>query len=382
MKALVPNEYDEKKVVISSLGIYELRGLARVLGIKSPTTKVRDELIEEILNVIGNGQIPASQISKKGRPFKQLANLDVILNSITGIKNKYKPLSYENIVVFNQEVPVFKLKSNSTEKMTGVLRNVNGVSYFIDLKSSKIVFVDEKTIQTFKIVGGDLLEVEAFRINDESQYFVKTVLKINCQDSSVYKSSEDYNVERIIPSQFLKFDNGSLLLGGRNIIFTNNQLFMCPNLKTILERLEKHNAFNIFIGFNLCFEDKFYIFSRKNFINFVTDYSDNTVQGYDRIIDAISFASRLISQSKNINLIVYDSANIIYDLDKKFKSDNGLDHELESILILKKLISLAFVGTNEQCVTVLTSINEKDKEDDFIKNEIIKVSNFFNENQF
>ena len=35
------NNLDTKKEIILSLGVYELRGLARVLGVKSPTTRKR-----------------------------------------------------------------------------------------------------------------------------------------------------------------------------------------------------------------------------------------------------------------------------------------------------------------------------------------------------
>ena len=37
-----------KDVLVRKLGIYELRGLARELGISSPTTKRRSELVDQI----------------------------------------------------------------------------------------------------------------------------------------------------------------------------------------------------------------------------------------------------------------------------------------------------------------------------------------------
>ena len=76
------SDAQKKKDIVRSLGIYELRGLARALGIKSPTTKIREVLIEDILLTILTGKPADPQVSRKGRPYKKLAHLDSIVSMI------------------------------------------------------------------------------------------------------------------------------------------------------------------------------------------------------------------------------------------------------------------------------------------------------------
>ena len=99
----------QKKIeIVRSLGIYELRGLARVLGIKSPTTKVREQLIENILVTLVKGKPTEPQMSRKGRPYKKLAHLDNIVSMIAN--QPTTEVSFETVSEFNQEMPVFSYK--------------------------------------------------------------------------------------------------------------------------------------------------------------------------------------------------------------------------------------------------------------------------------
>ena len=58
--------------VIQSVGIYELRALARVFGESSPTTLRRNEQIEYIMNVIISGKDLKPIPLRQGRPYKEL----------------------------------------------------------------------------------------------------------------------------------------------------------------------------------------------------------------------------------------------------------------------------------------------------------------------
>ena len=72
------NEEMTIDVLINSLGVFELRGVARQLGIPSPTTKKREELISLIQGAINSGATVKDSTPKRGRPFKKLNILDSI----------------------------------------------------------------------------------------------------------------------------------------------------------------------------------------------------------------------------------------------------------------------------------------------------------------
>lgn len=61
---------------LSSLGIYELRELARDLGVVSPTSKEKQSLIEEILQIIYGENYDSLENLTKGRPTKHKKETD------------------------------------------------------------------------------------------------------------------------------------------------------------------------------------------------------------------------------------------------------------------------------------------------------------------
>lgn len=64
-----------------NMGIYDLRNYARHVGVKSPTTLKRDELIQKINEII-EGNAPKETLTKKGRPPKHKADSKFMLDLI------------------------------------------------------------------------------------------------------------------------------------------------------------------------------------------------------------------------------------------------------------------------------------------------------------
>lgn len=65
---------------LKNLCIYELRKLAREIGVKSPTSLKRADLIEKINSIKSGKELPYKRTTKKGRPVKQL-NIKISNNS-------------------------------------------------------------------------------------------------------------------------------------------------------------------------------------------------------------------------------------------------------------------------------------------------------------
>ena len=109
------NQSKRIELEVKRLGIFELRALAREVGVQSPTTKKREELIVNILERINNGQLDDVVVTKKGRPYKKLAMIDNILNNMTlqdNFASQSKSLTYEDILSFAQIIPVISKIEN------------------------------------------------------------------------------------------------------------------------------------------------------------------------------------------------------------------------------------------------------------------------------
>lgn len=364
----------DKREQINSLGIYELRGLARALGIKSPTTKLRNQLIDEILTALETGEVVEPRLTRKGRPFKQLVHLEDIVSFAKDNND-----GFDNIAILNQDVPQFTLKPASIEKMTGVLKTDKKPAYFIDLKTHNKVFINEQIMQSFNLQNYDLLCVEAYEINENKQFSASKLLSINNVSASRYEAKSQVNLAKVMPSKFLYLEKGEILLGGRNHIITSGPLFMNNTLKELLGCLNSQNAINVFVGLNLCYEDRFYVFGCKNLINFTTDYLSNREVAQEMVEDALNFVQRMVSMGNNVNVVLYDAATIMTILNQNIGEDKSAINVMEENQLFKKLFALAGAYENDLCVTIIATCDESDKEEAIIKQDVLKISNNIND---
>ncbi len=360
----------QKKIeIVRSLGIYELRGLARVLGIKSPTTKVREQLIENILVTLVKGKPTEPQMSRKGRPYKKLAHLDNIVSMIAN--QPTTEVSFETVSEFNQEMPVFSYKGEEVADVSGVLRLGQLSSYFIDLKNGHHVFVSQDLVKTKHLETGDFIQGTAFKINDNNQYFVKEMFYVNGEAFKDYVYLEEQKIDQVLPSEFMHWDKFKILKGGRNIFVSDEPLYIDNSLKNILSCLESENAVKIFLGLDLCFEDETFVSSKK-IIKFSTQYISSADDGFNRVLDIINMITRLANQGKNIILFIYDVGLVLSAIDQKFSSTEK--NSLQSRILLKKLISLAEAKRDGSSTTLLATIRKDDAENQVLKNDLIRIS--------
>lgn len=361
---------ENKQQFVESLSVYELRGLARALGIKSPTTKIREKLIEEIVGTLRTGEVMQPRDNNKGRPSKELANIKVILDMVTGESEKLS--TYDKLAIFNQDVPVFATKSDQLDRMSGVARIAGSVVYFQDLHSTAKVFIGENLAKDANICSGDFLEVEAYKISS-NQYYAKDILSLNFMSVDKNNQCSRLPLERALPSQFMGYSDGCILMGGRNVVELENPLFISNTLKSILNYINKQNECNIFVGFNMCYEDKYYINSYQNMIAITTDYESECKCASEKLIDVINLISNLNALGKSVNLIVYDFATVVSELDKCYQAKQTPSQE--SLILVKKLISLAGAYNQNVNTTLIATYCDRDKNNETIKQELLKISN-------
>lgn len=373
--------FNSKKEIIYSLGVYELRGLARVLGVKSPTTKRREELISQIMEIVENNQdFALREIEKRGRPFKALSSVTNIINAISTPsdeekKNSFKRFStYEEIVVFNQEMPAITMQSSDIFPSSGVLRKGSVFGYYVDCASQKTVFIAPEQMQKYELATGDYVDCAVFEINNGDKCFVKKINKINGINADEYnlKMFRDYTQD--LPS-LKNINQKNMLIGGRNVLLSRSALYSNDYLKDIYSNFE--DCKNVFLGVNLCFEDKSYVAKQQNVFAFTSNYNEVLTDGYDRIIDTINLVERLRDLNEDVFLLVGDLNNILNVLDSYFIDDDIqiLGHKERTIVVAKRLIGLAMSKSNGRKITGLFVCNSLDLDDAFIKNELLKISN-------
>lgn len=379
---LSESELEEKREAISNFGIYELRALARAVGVPSPTTKKRDFLVDAIMDALNSNNVELVQKTTKGRPFKKLESMDSILSVIGDNTVKQfeipKTYSYDDLVTFAQEIPVFEYHSEDVIKKEGVLRQVKKTCYFMDLLENVVVFIPGEFIEKYSLKNGDLVEAVAYKINADNQYCVKELIKVNNISCDEYKSFNYDNITKTLPSLSRDFNGKKVVLGGRNVLVIDEPLFLNPEISKLISDIEKAEGQVLFLGVNLCTEDQILLQRYPKLIKFLTEYGeDNLSKNFDKVIDTINLSNRLISSGENVVLIIYDIVNLLNALDLYFSNSDAmkvLGHCQQSNVIIEKLISLASAYSTGKDCTALFICNKLDIEDMFLKNQVLKIS--------
>ncbi len=185
---------------LQKLGIYELRNLARQIGVYSPTRFKKEDLIEKIMAIVQGVDAPYKRKTNQGRPAKQMAGFDDILNIFVppiDEKTLYaKPFKNESLLSgsFMQEMNI----SENTESFSGFVRIIK--DYAVALKNGffegndKTFYITTQVLKSNNLKNGDFVKGRYYLIDDDKSKVVKQIDFINGQvaGSTSNVNREDY----------------------------------------------------------------------------------------------------------------------------------------------------------------------------------------------
>ena len=374
------NTIKYKEMFVKKLGIFELRALARELGVISPTTKRRNELVSLILEKLQLGQGGQNGNSKKGRPFKKLASIDEILGYMADpSQEKEETMSFptfEELICFAQEKPNTIFINDKKETLCGVVRNSNSTLYFIDLEKGSKVFLNDEICERYNIDRGDFLVCNCVGINTSNQFLVKEVLEIN------FVSVKDRRVDNVdlgrpvISQDRLAFGNNFLAVGRRNLVYYDKDIYQDDRFLRFATQCNKDGIRVVVIGSNISFENDILFKDIKGLVRFTSVYGESAKSAFDKVVDAITLVEKQISLGQKVVVFICDIIEVIRSLDKYFAgSDICEDCYAQTLVILQKLLSLGVAYSSHASVTLLIVCRELDREDSLLKSEIVKVCN-------
>ena len=374
------NTIKYKEMFVKKLGIFELRALARELGVVSPTTKRRNELVSLILEKLQLGEGGQNGNLKKGRPFKKLASIDEILGYMADpSQEKEETMSFptfEELICFAQEKPNTIFINDKKETLCGVVRNSNSTLYFIDLEKGSKVFLNDEICERYNIDRGDFLVCNCVGINTSNQFLVKEVLEIN------FVSVKDRRVDNVdlgrpvISQDRLAFGDNFLAVGRRNLVYYDKDIYQDDRFLRFATQCNKDGIRVVVIGSNISFENDILFKDIKGLVRFTSVYGESAKSAFDKVVDAITLVEKQISLGQKVVVFICDIIEVVRSLDKYFAgSDICEDCYAQTLVILQKLLSLGVAYSSHASVTLLIACRELDREDSLLKSEIVKVCN-------
>ena len=369
----------QKEEMIKALGVFELRGLARQLGVASPTTKRRDELIALILEASRNGKSFDAGMPKRGRPYKRLNILDSITNKITPDVTGEK-MDFVNLVRFSQEVAPVQDETVDDEiyYFEGILRKFDDNAVINDMNSNTIVYVFNDAEFYEKFESGDKVKVEAKKLVGQSQFVASKILEINGKSAYEYQPLCFEQGEEIIDNRTIPFGKGEVVLGRRNIYRLENDLFENDNFDKFYQDCLNSDMHFIMLAINTSYENQIKFKSLKIKDNFTTVYGTNNDVNFNKIVDVVFYAMNLVARGEKVVVFVSDIVETIRSLDLCFENKQNEEHAPKAKIVMQKLLSFARAYDNGVSGTLFMCYNEIDLNDKFLTNEVLKISKKLN----
>ncbi len=291
---------------LDDLNIFALRDFARKIGVKSPTSKTRAEIIKEINDIKSGAKEPNFSTTRHGRPpktgFQYLS-----------VQNNEPP---SKTIIFNQERVKFEYTSgdsvisgyveivNQNSAILWQYKNDNFISFYIP---SEVCFISP-------IKTGDFVIAE-LQFQD-GQPVVKKILNINNTPlNSLPKSRADFNkIESVLPDKILKFKNDTYsnlnIKYGENVFISGEDYNL--NTQEIINILNSADGTkNIYI--NISMIDKNFIFLKelRNADCFIAKLTDKTDYINHVLCLAVERIKRLIECKKQVLVAVDDLTTIM-----------------------------------------------------------------------
>lgn len=382
----------EKKITqefLKELGIYELRELARQVGVESPTTKKRAELCEHILKISSGEMQPTTTNSNKGRPPKSVSRVlgiaqEVFPKGLLNLKSQTKQneFCYSNILKFSQsQFTDFNRKDEHF--VQGYIKIYQGKYYVLNheiypFNSTKVIFVPDNFIDELSLREGDKIEGIANPVKDDEE--CGTLSQINfVNDKEIanhlaIRKNLDINLAQKT-SEKINILGNEIYKGSRILFNSQNPQLATEMLVDMVDNDESKTKY-IFVGAELSPENLFFFQSRQKIDKFMTGYGQELQLISQNINNAIKYAETLLRDGNKINFVIFDLYGLLNSLDMYYASEpcgEFHNHKVNTILHIKKLVGLGRAISEDAFINTISVVFEKDKDKTFVKDELDSI---------
>lgn len=391
---------DINEQTLEKLGIFELRNFAREIGVHSPTTLKKNELVEKVMRIV-NGIDEPCEITKQGRPPKSINSIGDFMNVFIPQKlyeNKKEKINQTYAVLNDNEIDYSSTEIGSNEfNFAGFIQVQADRSYSLCFKDvfteeiGKVIFISKIQTNFYQLKTGDYVTGKYIKIDDNNPLMLKEIYSINETPFTPNKAEvEDfYNKKAILPNEKIKMklykeddeifgdiDLFTPLARGQRVLLKskNNTLF---NYK-LLHRISsgENNLKGLAILIDESPENYYEISSNLNF----TIISNNYNQGgdFDLELEAkVNHLLRLVENGNDVVLFLNDINKFVNFIQQKNILLKKSKDESQ-ILAEEKLKNLILLGRNFEkgSLTVVTSVDFNNYTFDNIFNNVIFYYNF------
>jgi len=343
---------------LNTLSIFSLREVARHVGVSSPTSKKKQELIDEIV-AIQEGRITPEKPKKLGRPHKNsIVNMGEIVNLMHDSTSS-KSLSFKQ----NNSVDVEELsKNNKLVASSGIIQIVSGIAFLWVRNTGGFTkfFVKYDLIDKYSIKSGDFVQVLGFYKGTD--FIIVDISSVeNCTPEKVVQRKCFENISPVFPTETIKFlpnsefANQSILYGENVFLYGNN------NNKNTMYAINFLNECcadeKMYLNFSIVEKNKIYLSTLQKADLYVANLTDEIEYARNIVQLAHDRAMRLVEQGKNVVMVIDD----VLTLASIDTPDLTLTKQVVALAKYTKNGSLTIltVMPEDKCINLIEKIADK-----------------------
>lgn len=393
------NFFEER--VLFQAGIYELRKIGRDIGVKSPTSLKKEDLIFQILQIVKGNSVPLSSGNRRGRPPKEMSDTKTVLDQIIPNINQEKNYvfnnenSFENLNAFISRYQKDSLEDFKPEQeyaILGVFDTLDNAGYIKDKKDysyTKVIFVSENQIKENNLKKGDLVCAVGRVVHPKKMSILIKVMQVNCQDSWSDRKcfdrllldvpSGEYNTNTFYINDQKLHALIPTNKGSRNLIKIKERKMYFNNLYNLALAYAKQKDVSVVCLFlEVLPEHKLILKDIDNVEVFYTLFDALPSQHIEMVNLVIERVKRLAEMKRSVIFIVDDIGKILKNSSYYYKESENT-HCYESLLP-KQIFALARTFKEGNSITIIAnSLNNEDekiimleKELEFISDKVIE----------
>lgn len=345
---------------IEALGIYELRAVARAFGSNSPTTAKRSDHINYIMSkIINNEELPIQSI-RKGRPHKELSNIDSILKDLSLLSGK----NYASLPLSTKPdsgVAVIRFNQPTENEVKPTIRYPKQISGVVICKGDDKCLYDDRTNTLFLIKDDQLLINEydyvtanLFYNKSKKAYEIERVETINYTLRDKYTPIGRYG-DAVSPSKTIKTASGTeILLGSRYLLEINKFVDNKALINEFIDAMHNENCHTVAL-IPCVFPEDYANIADLNF-DFVMhlNFDDSLSHFVEKLAMFVNHIENLRNQGRSVCIFVQDLVTISNILDAYYEDlkPTYLGHTEETISFVKQLLNLSKAYTTN-CLTLI-----------------------------
>jgi transcription termination factor Rho len=365
---------------LEGLSIYELRNLARGLGIPRPTTMRRDELITSIRRQIESGESPKTN-QTRGRPPREFS-LDI--SKIMETDDSFM------VSVFGADEPAARVNSpmqsgQNTRLVSGfvhILQTGNATLIGSDLNGYKI---SSRIISSYGIIMGDYIEAKAIYNDARSMFFVEEIQAINgaAATSGSGRTAVDVHFDcmaGVRPTHSMKLGEYDIKMGQRIMLLSPKTYDRIESIKNFaLSMKDVKDICTVTLLVEETDDSLQYLIGEGFTHVYLSKVNYNIKKQFMSCIFALFTAKQLAEQGKNVVLFI-DSLNKLF---KTYNNSTFTDarvnlHQvnLPSVADLKAYFLSARQLARGGSLTIVTYANTPQSDmEHYIYNEFADLAN-------